>query len=629
MPDEHLNDPWVIGGIRPEHRGRAVLAAPITWVFLLGAAPTGLKVLQNSGEAGISIATLAVVALTYEASLILAVRKHRTASVVGLLTASVAFAMLGVFMTGPTTVLVLVATLTIAHGALINWPPLVARSTPSPATRTLGIMPLAASQVVWIRGSRHWIVFLLLAASWLLLELAIRRPDVDRSVRRSIDSIAHRVVTAVFTAVLFVLAIPFIYLPGVVARLTRRGLGLRSTPASVWRLHDITADDERRDLRRPFASTPRSSRTARSAVGVACILATLLALVVWNHEREPSSASQPSGQSTRPAESQHLESFEAFAGAPWARVLGLNTRDYWSLLRFDVAGGWTVSNLRSAYINVSDGERRTISTSVSGKPLQIWLLGGSVAFGTGQRDDNTVASDLVRLAAADGMAVEVENLAVPATVNWQTTMLLAKLLEWRPKPDLVVVLDGENDVALQVGLMGTGQGHSDEPATLLDAEFEKMLRSRHQAGVASTIGIDVQQPQQSSGPVSPDDIADAIATRYGRGVDVARTLAAGAGVPIRFFWQPTLLRKSNLSDSDRSTLNRSGIDDSARRLATSVHSRIFEQLAPMGVEDLSAAYDGQSDPIYWDQVHTNELGASLLAKEMYMRLRPQLLGGRG
>jgi hypothetical protein len=43
------------------------------------------------------------------------------------------------------------------------------------------------------------------------------------------------------------------------------------------------------------------------------------------------------------------------------------------------------------------------------------------------------------------------------------------------------------------------------------------------------------------------------------------------------------------------------------------------------VVDLSASLNGVRKPVMYDFVHTNELGARVIARAFYERLRPQLL----
>jgi lysophospholipase L1-like esterase len=47
------------------------------------------------------------------------------------------------------------------------------------------------------------------------------------------------------------------------------------------------------------------------------------------------------------------------------------------------------------------------------------------------------------------------------------------------------------------------------------------------------------------------------------------------------------------------------------------------------VIDLSEALDGTAEPLMYDFVHTNELGARIVAEAIYKRVKPQLLAAAG
>ena len=76
----------------------------------------------------------------------------------------------------------------------------------------------------------------------------------------------------------------------------------------------------------------------------------------------------------------------------------------------------------------------------------------------------------------------MRNFGVPATVNWQSVMLMIEKLAWDEAPDLVVFYEGANDLSLQESLASQGRPTSDRPASLIDAEFNEILRERSDYG---------------------------------------------------------------------------------------------------------------------------------------------------
>ena len=83
--------------------------------------------------------------------------------------------------------------------------------------------------------------------------------------------------------------------------------------------------------------------------------------------------------------------------------------------------------------HVVDGRRATWRPAVTPgcRPAKVWMFGGSTAFGQGQRDDHTIASELARVAWEDGIAVDVTK-----RVELEYQLLFTQLLH-----EFVLLLD--------------------------------------------------------------------------------------------------------------------------------------------------------------------------------------------
>jgi hypothetical protein len=293
---------------------------------------------------------------------------------------------------------------------------------------------------------------------------------------------------------------------------------------------------------------------------------------------------------------------------------------------YDPFTAYALQDHEGDHVNVVDRERRSYeATTLDDQPaLDVWFFGGSTMFGVAaQRDEHTIASEVVRLAEEDGVRVEAHNFGSPGMVNYQETLLFARLLAARPTPDLVVFYDGINDRAVQFLHAYAGTGTVGEPDELVAFDYREAL-------VGEVTGTDEPPPPIGTAPTTGDqpppveDVVQAIVDVYGQGVDLGRLLGQDDGVPVRHFWQPDLYSKAELDPGEEALLAPLHLDDrrfeAQADLAAEVRSRL-----PDEVVDLSAAWDGADGPILNDQVHTNELGARLVAEAMYEHLRPELL----
>lgn len=405
-------------------------------------------------------------------------------------------------------------------------------------------------------------------------------------------------------------------------------LGVRFLPLGEWSRSSSALAPR---PRRAFVAPPQSTRGGASrrltlrvaagllALGMVAGLVAPVALARWGHRVTPE------GASTFTVE---FESSPAFDGAPWASDLRNNLLDSWNNLAFNDAAGWRMGDGRSAYVNVTDGERRTITPAPSlGNPFEVWFFGGSVAFGAGQRDEHTIPSELVRIAESHHRALRVRNFGVPATVNWQSTMLMVERLEWASSaPDLILFYDGANDVALQGLLADLGKGLSNEPASLFDHELDLILRERATGRGAAPPETLPPVTDPPLAELSPTQLAAAVADRYRNGLDVAISIADQRGVPVLAAWQPQLATKTPLSREDRRAAEAVGLEASGLDWTGALCAAAVARLGEERVLDLTGAFDGVTDAVYWDAVHTNEAGARRVAELLYPHIMAAIRG---
>jgi lysophospholipase L1-like esterase len=306
---------------------------------------------------------------------------------------------------------------------------------------------------------------------------------------------------------------------------------------------------------------------------------------------------------------------------PWAPALGEALVDY-EVRRDPEYVAYlvrTFQDFHSEHLNVTADGRVSYEPELSAgvEPLRIAFFGGSTMFGVGQRDEHTIPSEFARLAEAEGIPVRVENYGRSGWVLWQEFQYLERLLARGEQYDLVVFYDGFNEFQVQstdydddpthngASVMQTlvsdfHEEHETEPgfldgiAELGDAYVRNSAALRF---VDEVWGGDEHAAWLPEGSGStPEEQSAAAVDIYQRGVRRATDVAGAGEVPVQFFWQPR---------------------------ADGWPGEVLAEL-PAGVVDISGAYGPQEGEVYIDEVHTNELGARLVAEAMWAELGPGL-----
>ena len=212
---------------------------------------------------------------------------------------------------------------------------------------------------------------------------------------------------------------------------------------SSWSGTDGDPARQRRHADRRFAS-PRVSMQRRRLGGALIAFAAVMGgVALVRSSRVPEQVRVAVDARRRPTGQQVVVDERPYSSLPAG--MGLDWVDQAQedknrlILPPDVVGGYGTADYRSDTINIVDGERATVlPAKCDCVPREVWLVGGSAAFGSGQRDDHTIASELVRAAGADGVSLRVRNLGVPGFTLWQEYLLVVdRLLRSGSPPDLL------------------------------------------------------------------------------------------------------------------------------------------------------------------------------------------------
>ena len=178
--------------------------------------------------------------------------------------------------------------------------------------------------------------------------------------------------------------------------------------------------------------------------------------------------------------------------------------------------------------------------------FNIFVLGGSTAFGYGVPDEDTVPSQLQRLLGRLDIArpPRVYNFGRGAFYSTMERILFDKLITLGPKPDLVVFLDGLNEFywpedppPLTVHWTERVQEAFAHPfrAALGNLPLMRLISAWRSRGGIATFG---REDSVRQSPVVAQRKIDRVLERYLGTKAAIEARAAAAHVPVAMVWQP-------------------------------------------------------------------------------------------
>ena len=603
-------DPWDVSDRpRPERERRgptAWTAVPIA--ALLGAFGPVIRQLSLGPSTRVAALALAGTAVVWAAA-VLTLRGALGASTVqrwvagfGLAACSVAAGALIVGEIGRAPVGLVFVAVAIATWAVV----------PEPAAAAIAVLVL--SGVSWFRSGDNRVAVVLLVVAAVLAAVSALGPGrvVDRAVRRGGLWLGG----ALATLVVLIAAIPLLYLPGGVTRLVewlRHPRRRWDRDESNWTPVPLPSGDEVRDARYPFAVADPAERRVRQAVGAVLVVAAAALLVVAFVRRDASpsgdpvaapSTTTPSGESVEDRlariESTPYSSRPAFAGVDFAD--DLQREEARVVLVPNTTGSYAPADASGRFVNVVDGRRVSLEGTCDCPVVDVWVVGGSEVFGLGQRDEHTIASELVRLGEQRGVAVRVQNLGVPGWTIAQETAAVRARLAAGERPDLIVVVDGYNDVMATLIASALYGPDPSRPAVLDPADSQRFIERG--LGLGDAGGLEA--------------VGDAAVAQYQRSQRELVDAASALDVPVVFFFQPDALtspiQRGPVEDLYDGIVADAQLDD-----ADQVLEYVSNALSP-DVVNLRQLLVDEPSPVFADTVHTNEVGARRVAVAIDQRV---------
>ncbi len=462
------------------------------------------------------------------------------------------------------------------------------------------------------------------------IEAFTGRPGPVRRLIAVVGSVAGRLLTTTTTVLLWaVVFLPVAVLVRLVRLLPWMGPSRHRRPSS-WAvrspgrsLSDHTYLDERSTATASPATRPRrwGLRAARiGTVGIP-LLAVLVVLRVASV-----------GPFDRPIKVTKVNDYDtvgsvALRDQPHADEAITQTQDAWVANRYRPFVGWYMPDHHSAYANITNGERLSYQQPPlpAGRPLEVWFFGGSALFGFGARDRFTIPSAFAKAAQRAGVPVRVHNFGIPAYTSYQESLLFDASLADRPSPDLVIFYDGFNDAGLNLSKAYFEDTALKDPTDAFAADARQAYNGL--SGNLDAAGREVRRASTADRPrtlPSPDDQIDAMMASYRRGLDLSRSVAARANVPMLTFWQPCYFSKATPDSDDAAKREGFGWDDFLLRSWRDLWQVRIPNRMPQGVVDLSGVLDHEPGSVFYDFVHTNEHGDQVIGDVIFDRAEAQL-----
>lgn len=287
---------------------------------------------------------------------------------------------------------------------------------------------------------------------------------------------------------------------------------------------------------------------------------------------------------------------------------------------------WVIAQVSSETVNVDgSGSRRTAGNRSGG--LRVAFVGGSGAFGLGQGDEYTIASEISRLLNTGDAPVEVVNLGTPAWTIVDAARDLRERLLAGERFDVVVSYAGANE--MYMGVLGLRVPDSMIEATLGVGGKPSDSLLEHWADRSVLARLAGREPRPMRTPLRIVDATTELGERMDRTLELLRTAspgeALGLGRLVRFNYTEGVRMLDELGAEEGFAVLHvlQPLKNDARGDNSSLRSLLVES-AP-GLLDLT---DSLPQDCFYDQVHTTEACSKEVASAIVSEFRARDLGVR-
>jgi hypothetical protein len=293
---------------------------------------------------------------------------------------------------------------------------------------------------------------------------------------------------------------------------------------------------------------------------------------------------------------------------------------------------WRHRKFEGTLVNVNqDGFRFTPGAECTAESFTIYTFGGSSMWGWGSPDWGTIAAYLqTGLDEIIEGPVCVINMGEDAYVSTQSLVALILQLQKGNVPDIVIFVDGINDVygAYESGEPGAHLMLADTSARFYEHGnyLLNWLRSTRLFWLAKNLGqslgyydvlLEKYQSADEGGEINIGDLAHAVVKQYLGNYELVEELTSEYGFSHFFFWQPHLaVGDKKLTEQEQAM--RAEMGESLVDIANAIYTEI--ELVSARYENLfyiADTFDRYNHQIWIDSWgHVTPEGNELLAREI-------------
>ena len=294
-----------------------------------------------------------------------------------------------------------------------------------------------------------------------------------------------------------------------------------------------------------------------------------------------------------------------------------------STLQYSPFELWKNQDYAGKLINIKSGLRVTLFNKGTPPDKKVFFMGGSAMWGDGVWDSFTIPSLVSKTLNAESSTrvYEVSNFGERAYNIFQEYIRLSRLLAEGSRPDIVVFLDGANEIGVTFE-SGSPHLHYDYLAIRDRFEHRSLLNYLNDSYTMRVLRGALRRLQA---PQKDDDerLAEEIADWYYSIKSQVEALGIRYNFRPVFLWQPMLIPQlKNFSDYERhiSANTDAGLSSLAAQVYKTMDLRI--KSGSLGkVYDVSKIFAANSETVYVDVFHVGPQGNTALATRIVEILR--------